>query len=103
MTEDVEVLGRRCVRVRVTPPPGHWAPAPLHSGDEHHLDVDPETGLTLALTSLFEGEPISHHEVLALDLDPEVDPALTAPPDDAVPAAAPKHYLSAEEVAADAA
>jgi hypothetical protein len=53
------VLGRSCIRVRVTPEPGRRLEAGrLYSGDSHDLIVDTATGMTFAVTSVVDGHPI---------------------------------------------
>lgn len=102
LVEETEVRDRRCARVRVTTSRQYWAPGPLTAGDAHLLDIDLETGLTLAITNLLDGEAFEHHEAVTLWLDVAVDAALTDPPQDAVARSPSVSYRDVRDVAAAA-
>ena len=84
MIGTASVIGRPGVRVRVTPDPGvNRLAFPFHSGDSHRLVVDATIGATLSVTSVVDGTPFHHQEVVVIELDAEVPHELTAPPPDA--------------------
>ncbi|MFI5047308.1 MAG: hypothetical protein ACHQIG_09620 [Acidimicrobiia bacterium] len=77
-----EVLGRTCAQVHIRSRPGRfrmWAPGP-YIGGEHVLSIDLAMGMTLAIRSFNEGVEFETHDVVALEIDPAIDPSLTRVP-----------------------
>ena len=89
-----EVLGRQCAHIGVRSRPGRfrmWAPGPFIGG-EHVLSVDVATGMTLAIRTSNDGVLYQSHDVVALEIDGEIDPSLTRAPAGARPRAEKPRY-----------
>jgi hypothetical protein len=94
------VLERPTARIRIMPDRAGWAAGPFHSGDEHEIEVDIATGLTLAVTSFVDGASFHHDEVTEFETEPTISPALTAVPAGAERVPATQGFRSVEEIAA---
>jgi hypothetical protein len=97
------VMGRSGVRVRMVPEPGvRWAAGLFGAGETHEFVVDLATGMTLSVTTLVDGSPFQHQEVVAFDHDIDVAPEITAAPADAEPVPASRGFREPRDVAAAA-
>jgi hypothetical protein len=94
------VMGRSGVRVCITPQPGvRWSAGPFGAGDAHEFVVDLATGMTLSVTSLVDGSPFQHHEVVDFELGADVGPELTAVPAGAEAIPVSRGFRAPEDVA----
>ena len=94
------VIGRPGVRVRMVPHAGvRWSAGVFGAGDAHEFVVDLATGMKLSVTSLVDGSPLQHYEVVDFELDADVGRELTAAPADAEMVPATRKYEAPQDVA----